>query len=660
MPTNHLIDETSPYLRQHAHNPVNWYSWTEEAFDLAKAEDKAVFLSIGYATCHWCHVMAHESFEDHEVADLLNKNFICIKVDREERTDLDAIYMNFVQSISGQRGWPMSVWLTPDKKPFFGGTYFPKETRYGRIGMLELLPRLADLWKKQRDEILRSADAICADLRSVPAQNSEQKISDQVFEIAYQHLSKRFDADNGGFGEKPKFPSPHNLLFLLSCREEGKDSMDMVSQTLTKMRLGGIYDQIGFGFHRYSTDQTWLVPHFEKMLYDQALLIMAYSEAYRHRPDPLFADTVEEIVTYLKRDLKSPEGAFYSAEDADSEGQEGKFYIWSESEIEECLGAEATIAKQVFQTRADGNYLDEVTHQKTGRNILHMKEMPKIASFESLRLDLLRSRSGRIRPLRDEKILTDWNGLVIAALARAGIALNRKDYIELGEGVLQFFLDHTDRKPEKLFHSFCEGKKQKEIFLDDCVGLAFGALSLYEAVFLDEYLHYARELIDFVLKHFHDPEMGGFFLMADFAEKLIARPQELYDGATPSGNSIALYVLLKLWVITGEKRYCEIFNACLNHFAAQINHCPSAYTFALLSARLAKRKLYSIKIEGAEALDWCQALRCLTLSKQVITSCQPDRSKMTQALVCEVGAMCLVPFTRLEDLSEFLQQEAHN
>ena len=431
---NGLINEKSPYLLQHATNPVDWHPWGDEAFEKARKEDKPIFLSIGYSTCHWCHVMERESFEDEEAAALLNDAFVSIKVDREERPDIDGIYMAVCQMLSGRGGWPLTILMTPDRKPFFAATYIPKTGRFGRPGLMELIPQVKILWETKKAEIVGSADQIVARLMEVSSVESGEALGEQVLRSGYENLAQQFDGRHGGFGSAPKFPTPHNFLFLLryARRTGGGHALEMVEKTLQAMRLGGIYDHVGFGFHRYSTDPMWLVPHFEKMLYDQAMLAMAYTEAYQLTHNEEYARTAQEIFTYVLRDMTSEQGGFFSAEDADSEGEEGKFYLWSESEMEQLLGKEdARLMATIFNTQPAGNFVDEASGHRGGGNILHLTQplgelAPTLgltpdelaARAEAARKTLFKAREARVHPSKDDKVLTDWNGLMIAAMAR--------------------------------------------------------------------------------------------------------------------------------------------------------------------------------------------------------------------------------------------------
>jgi len=454
---NHLANEKSPYLLQHADNPVDWYPWGEEAFTKAKEEDKPIFLSIGYSTCHWCHVMEEESFEDTAVANLMNDAFVCIKVDREERPDIDNIYMTVCQLLTGGGGWPLTIIMTPDKKPFFAGTYFPKESRFGRQGLMELIPQLKDAWKNQRDKILKSAGEVTQLLESYTGDAAGTELDESTLNLTYNQLLERYDKQFGGFGTAPKFPTPHHLLYLLRYwkRTGNEKALEMVENTLRSMRRGGIYDQVGFGFHRYSTDFQWHLPHFEKMLYDQALLAIAYTEGYQATGKREYRNTAEEIFTYVLRDMTSPKGGFYSAEDADSEGEEGKFYLWSDAELRNVLGAkDADRFIKIFNVEATGNFVDQSMGDKTGTNILYLKKttgeisaelkipLEKVEIFiNSSREKLFKHREKRIHPYKDDKILTDWNGLMISALAKGSQVFNEPRYEIAARNAVDFILN---------------------------------------------------------------------------------------------------------------------------------------------------------------------------------------------------------------------------
>ncbi|WP_461831272.1 thioredoxin domain-containing protein [Aquifex sp.] len=599
---NRLIKEKSPYLRQHAYNPVDWYPWSDEAFEKAKKENKPIFLSIGYSTCHWCHVMEKESFEDEEMAEILNKYFVPIKVDREERPDIDAFYMSVCQAMTGSGGWPLTIIMTPDKEPFFAGTYFPKESFFGRPGLKDILLKIKELWEKDREKLLNTAKHLVKALEEASKEKAEAQLGEDVLHRAFSELFSSYDEHFGGFGNAPKFPIPHNLMFLgrYYYRYKREQALRMIDKTLTAMRMGGIWDHVGFGFHRYSTDKEWLLPHFEKMLYDQALLLIAYTEGYQLLGKELFRRTSEEIVEFLKRDMLSPEGAFYSAWDADSEGEEGKFYTWSIDELREVLTPEELeFTIKVFNLQKEGNYLEEATKRKTGRNILYVgREYEEVAkelgmdkeSFEKklkdVREKLLKAREKRVKPLRDEKILTDWNGLAIAGLSFSGRALGKEEWIELAKGCADFILERMVDEKGLLLHRYMEGETKYYGFLEDYAYLIWGLLELYEATLESNYLEKALELQKVQIKHFWDEENGGFFQTPDFFTDVPVRKKEVYDGATPSGNSVSAYNLIRLGRLIGKKELEEYGYKTLNAFSWEIANFPSAHTFSLIALDL--------------------------------------------------------------------------
>lgn len=617
---NRLCKEKSPYLLQHACNPVDWYPWGEEAFEAARREDKPIFLSVGYSTCHWCHVMAHESFEDPNVARLLNQSFICIKVDREERPDIDQIYMAAAIAVSGRGGWPLTVMMTPDKKPFFAATYIPKKGHMGLTGLMELIAQVKEMWDNDRESLLSSANIIVDHLKGRQSgkgadgqkESHKDTLSGSPFDSSllswgYSALSSIYDPENGGFGTAPKFPTPHHILFLLRCWKRTKNilPLEMAKTTLQGMRMGGIYDHVGFGFHRYSTDPEWFVPHFEKMLYDQALLAMAYAEAYQATGEEEYARTVREILEYILRNMTSPEGGFYSAEDADSEGEEGKFYTWTAVELKESLGEEDfRLLIRLFDVYESGNY-------EGGRNILRQRssfsdaasvlkipeeELYHRSSDMISRLYLARER--RVHPLKDDKILTDWNGLMIAALARAAGALQDPDLAMAASRAADFLLE-VMRTPEgRLMHRYRQGA-DIQANLDDYAFLIWGLIELYEATFDVKYLKAAVHLNEIMDKHFWDGEAGGFFFTADDGEELLVRKKEYYDGALPSGNSIALLNLLRLLHLTGdtslEEKAALLARSALPAVSAQ----PLGYTMLLCALDYALGPTYEVALAGS-------------------------------------------------------------
>lgn len=627
---NRLVFEKSPYLLQHAANPVDWHPWGEEAFQKAKDADKPVFLSIGYSTCHWCHVMEHESFEDPQLAALLNEVFIPIKVDREERPDIDQIYMSVCQALTGAGGWPLTIILTPEKAPFFAGTYFPKESRFQRIGLMELIPNLSELWKKKRGELLESAEKIVNYLKqnSSPAAGELNK---PILDKAYQQLSDRFDGVQGGFGSAPKFPSAHNLIFLLRYwhRTGENHALEMVETTLKKMRLGGIFDQIGFGFHRYSTDPYWLVPHFEKMLYDQAMLVMAYVEAFQATGKEEYAQTAREILTYVLRDMTSPEGGFYSAEDADSEGEEGLFYLWTPEEFRESLGDEGSkLFINFFNLEEGGNFFDESTKSKTGRSILYLKKNlaelreeinlteDELGDFwEKTRQMLYVIREKRIHPLKDDKILTDWNGLMIAAFAKAAAVLGEPQYALAAKNAADFIWDKLRDKEGRLLKRYRDEDAGLPAHLDDYAFLVWGLLELYEAEFDPEYLQRAINLNALMLKEFWDPQNGGLFFTAEGQTDLIIRSKEIYDGAIPSGNSVAAFNLLRIGRMTSNPDLEDKARWIGRAFSNQVSSVPMGHTQLLSAMLFAFGPAYEVVITGEEeAADTIAMLEVLNLN----------------------------------------------
>ena len=582
---NRLSDEQSPYLLQHANNPVDWYPWGEEAFKKAKELDRPIFLSIGYSTCHWCHVMEHESFEDDSVAKLLNEGFISIKVDREELPEIDHVYMTVCQAMTGGGGWPLTIVMTPAKEPFFAGTYFPKDKRGGRSGLFQILPMITDAWTSKRQDIMTSVGQVKNYLDQLNSKPAGNDFSTELINGAYDQFRNGFDEEYGGFFNAPKFPSPHNLIFLMRYHHsfDNKIALEMATKTLKQMRLGGIYDHIGFGFHRYSTDRHWLVPHFEKMLYDQAMIAMAYTEAYHITGEDIFAQTANEIFTYVLRDMTASEGGFFSAEDADSEGEEGKFYIWTEQEIKDVLGENyGKEFNDIFSITTPGNYKDESSGKQTRLNIPHLKNYNSNGNsdLDSAREKLFNIREKRIHPLKDDKILTDWNGLMIAALAKAAIVLNEPGYLDAAEKAAKFVLDSIS-KGERLLKRYRNGVAALDAHLDDYAFMAWGLLELYEATFLTKYLSQALDLMNIMVEDFWDDKNGGFFLGSDQSEKLIVRSKTAYDGAIPSGNSVAVMNMVKLTRITGDTKWAELAEKTLRVFSEDVNRAPTGYTLML-------------------------------------------------------------------------------
>lgn len=620
---NRLVFEKSPYLLQHAANPVDWYPWGDAAFAKAIAENKPVFLSIGYATCHWCHVMEHESFEDSEVAHYLNQHYVAVKVDREERPDIDSIYMAACQAATGSGGWPLTAVLNHDRKPFFVGTYFPKLGRFGRPGMMDLLPQIAQLWTQQRADLEQSADRLTEHLTQIariqPGAVPERSVVDQ----AYQQLLDRFDEEHGGFGDAPKFPTPHNLLFLLryGTASENSKAIEMVSKTLSAMRAGGVYDHIGFGIHRYSTDRIWLLPHFEKMLYDQALVTLAFLEAYQVTGNPEFAETAREILTYVMRDMTATEGGYYSAEDADSEGVEGKFNVWTPAEVIAVLGqSDGAWFNTTFHITEGGNFAEQSTGHKTGDSIPHLQttwdELAKtnqttVAKLQQrvqqLREKLFAHREKRIHPLKDDKVLTDWNGLMIAAMARAGAVLGDASYTESARTAADFLWTKL-RRDARLLKRYRLGEAGLTAHLEDYAFVIWGLIELHQSTFDVESLRRALELTEIVEQEFKDTEHGGYFQTSSQSEKLIVRQKEIYDGAIPSGNSVMAHNLLRLAHLTANTEFSDSAASIFKAFSNQVTRYPSGHSFLMMALEMATGTSREIVIVGAADHQATQAL----------------------------------------------------
>lgn len=604
--SNRLKNEKSPYLLQHANNPVSWYPWGDDAFDKAKAEDKPIFLSIGYSTCHWCHVMERESFEDHEVAEALNKQYVSIKVDREERPDIDHIYMTACQAMTGSGGWPLTVIMTPDKKPFFTGTYFPKQSKWGRPGLMDILEQVGDAWQKERDKIIRAGESVVEAIKP-QFSSSRGELSGETLDKAYGLFARSFDQEYGGFGSAPKFPTPHNLSFLLRHwkRTGEKKALEMVEKTLHSMYQGGIYDHVGFGFSRYSTDREWLVPHFEKMLYDNALLALAYLETYQASGKEFFAGVARDIFTYILRDMTSPEGGFYSAEDADSEGEEGRFYVWQPDEIMEVLGKDdGKLFCRLYNITPGGNFegnsIPNLIYNSVEKLAVEMnvnKEELK-RRVETARKKLFLHRERRVHPYKDDKVLTAWNGLMIAALARGAAVLRDASYREAAEKAVAFIWKELRREDGRLLARYRDGEAAYPAYLDDYAFLAWGLMELYEATFKPEYLRRALLLTRQMHGLFGDEENGGYFMYGTDAEELIARPKEVYDGAIPSGNSVAALNLLRLSRLTGDQEIEEMAKKQIDSFAGDVDDYPKGYAHFLMALQFALGPTKEIVLTG--------------------------------------------------------------
>ena len=582
---NRLIHESSPYLRQHANNPVDWYPWGGEALECAVREDKPILLSVGYSACHWCHVMERESFEDPGIAALMNEHFVSIKVDREERPDIDSIYMGAVQAMTGQGGWPMTVFLTPDGKPFYGGTYFPPEERGGLPSFPRVLTTMADVYRNRRGDVVNTTNQLIAHMRQMTrSAPGIEPLTDDIMVEAARELRKQFDDKYGGFGLQPKFPQPMTLEFLLRqyLRTEDPSALEMVELTLDQMARGGIYDQLGGGFHRYSTDTYWLVPHFEKMLYDNALLARLYLHAYQITGSPMYRRIVEETLDYVVREMTSPEGGFYSAQDADSEGEEGKFFVWRPEEIVEVLGADdGKLVNDYYGVTIHGNF--------EGRSIFHVPTpLPDFARSVGIDVDaleerlreartkLMERRSSRIPLERDDKVLTSWNGLMLAAFAEAAVVLDRDDYREVAEANGAFLLDQLVDESGRLLRTYKDGRAKLYGYLEDYAFLIDGLLLLHEATFGERWLEAAMELGRSMVDLFWDETSQQFYDTGSDHEELVIRPRDLTDNAAPAGSSMAVSVLLRLAVLTGDSAYNARAATSLRSARAVMQRFPTA------------------------------------------------------------------------------------
>ncbi len=576
---NRLATEVSPYLRQHAHNPVDWYPWGDEAIATARREDKPILLSIGYSACHWCHVMAHESFDDPRTARLMNERFVNVKVDREERPDLDQVYQITVQLMGRSGGWPLTVFLTPELRPFFAGTYFPPVDRYGMPGFRKVLASVADTYRNRREDVERSASEITDAIAEITeARGEPEDPPPDLLEQAAARMTPRFDEAHGGFGERPKFPNTMALDVMLRAwwRHGGGASLERVHQALGAMREGGIWDHLGGGFHRYSTDERWLVPHFEKMLYDNALLARLYLDAWRATGEERWAETVRELTRYLTREMRAEEGGFYSAQDADSEGEEGRFFVWTPEQLEEVLAPdEARAASLYFGVAPGGNFED------TGATVLHVSrpasavaremgvgEEEVLSLLASARAKLFAARAERARPFRDEKVIAGWNGLAIGAMAEAGAALGEPDLVRLAHESLGFVRRELWRDG-RLLRIYKDGQARIDAFLEDHGALACAAVDVYEATMDDAALDFARALVEVTIERFWDGARGGFYFAPDGAPDLIVRAKDAFDNAVPSGASSTTHALLRLHALGGEERYLEHAEATIRSLAGQ-------------------------------------------------------------------------------------------
>lgn len=680
-PTNRLAQESSPYLLQHAHNPVDWYPWGEEALAAAKAQDKPIFLSIGYSACHWCHVMERESFEQEAVAGLMNSLFINIKVDREERPDLDAIYMDAVQAMTGQGGWPMSVFLTPDGQPFYGGTYYPPEPRYGMPSFVQVLHSVADAYAKRRDQVLGQAGRLTQALQRMGQLSADDgDLGTELLDEAVEKLRQYFDEYHGGFGSQPKFPQPMTLDFILGqyLRSHSLDVLFMAELTLDKMAQGGLYDQVGGGFHRYSVDTIWLTPHFEKMLYDNAQLLRAYLHGWQVTKENRYRVIVEETLDYVLREMTSPEGGFYSTQDADSEGEEGKFFVWTPAEVEAVLGPElAKLFNAAYGVTAVGNF--------EGKNIPHVTQsVPELArrfqmtepdveaELTAARHQLFLERKKRVHPGRDEKILAEWNGLMIHAMAECGVALGRADALAAARTAAEFVLTHMSQEDGRLLRSYKDGQARFNAYLEDYASLVRALLALYEATFDLRWLGEATRLAKLMTAQFLDPENGGFFQTGADHERLVVRRKDLIDNAVPSGNSLAAESLIRLSVLTGNLEHRHEAGRILRLMREQMGAQPNGFgrMLSALDAYLAPSQEVAIvgSPQAADTQALLQVVRQNYLPNTVLALKHPDEESplpllesrslvngSPAAYVCENYA-CRLPVTTPAALAQMLAQ----
>ncbi len=683
---NHLIAETSPYLLQHADNPVDWWPWGDEAFETARAQGKPVFLSVGYSACHWCHVMAHESFEDEATAALLNRDFVAVKVDREERPDIDAIYMKAVQALTDHGGWPMSVFLTPDGEPFFGGTYFPDKPRHGMPSFSQVLVQISELWEARRDDLIGVGKQLSTALVQAggPITDASRATLDpSVLEVAMRGLTRAFDRTHGGWGGAPKFPQPAIIEFVLRRYLATGDAslLEMVTSTLDAMARGGVYDQLGGGFHRYSVDEVWLVPHFEKMLYDNAQLARLYLHAWQVTATPLYRQIAEETLDYLAREMLDASGGFYSAQDADSEGEEGRFFVWTPSEMVDALRessgdphGDASLFVAAYGVTDRGNF--------EGKNILFVAKSPEqvaldagrpIADVEAriraAREALLAARAARVHPGTDDKVLTGWNGLALAAFAEASWAFGRKDYLRIAKANAKFTLSQMRDSDGRLLRTWKDGHAKLNGYLEDYAHYAEGLLALYQATFDPAWFDAAVGLGDVILEHFSDPE-GGFFDTSDDHEELLFRPKEIQDGAIPSGGSMAAMVLVKLGEYTGEVRYySDAGEAALTAVREEMSQMPLAFANWLSALDLLLSPPSELAIVGADTRAMLAAVRATYRPSLQVAVRAPDEAssialldgrdaigESATAYLCRNFA-CERPVTTAEKLAALLDSD---
>lgn len=686
---NHLKNEKSPYLQQHATNPVDWYPWSDEAFEKARKERKPIFLSIGYSTCHWCHVMARESFQNPQIGELMNEVFVNIKVDREERPDIDNIYMTACQLMTGRGGWPLTIIMNWKKEPFFAGTYFPPLSHIGGIGLKDLILNIRDLWREKPEDIIETSEKVKKALEKSIKIKAGSELNSSILDKTYHQLKNNFDPEYGGFGDFQKFPTPHHLLFLLRYWKVNKDkkSLEMVEKTLQALCQGGIYDHLGYGFHRYSVDREWKVPHFEKMLYDQALLLITFLEAYQVTKKKKYRQIAEEIIEYVSRDLTSPEGGFYSAEDADSEGEEGKFYLWTLQEIQEILEEEESkIISTIYNLTPEGNFQEEATGIKTGKNVLYKKNnltyyADKLGyeknllreKIKKIKQKLFQSREKRIHPHKDDKILTNWNGLMIAGLSRASRVLEEKKYEKMAIKAVKFIIENLYPNGN-LKHRYREGDTDINGQLEDYSFFTWGLLELYQTTFNPYYLDLSLELTQKLIEKFWDQNQGGFYQTSLDEEAILVRKKDSMDSALASGNSVAYMNLLQLSLLTGKRDLREKAIELERAFSNPVETLPSGHTHFLLGTFFKLGPAQEIVIVGEKDKDDTkEMIRTLQTNyypnlllifksetdpqgiESIIDYVEPKTSlegKAT-AYLCEEGS-CKIPTNNIQELLRLL------
>jgi uncharacterized protein len=683
--SNRLIHEKSPYLLQHADDPIDWYPWGSEALEKAQKEDKPIFLSIGYSACHLCHLMQKESFEDSQIAARMNETFVSILVDREERPDIDRVYMNAYRLSAGAGGWPLNIIMTSDQQPFYMATYIPRSDDSANTGMLTLILRINQIWQQKRDAAIRAAATITAMLRE-EVKSNDQEPEQKLLHSAFEELKERFDAKHGGFHPAPKYPSTHELLFLLRYwkRTSNNTALEMVEKTLLHMRRGAIYDHVGFGFHRYCEDEAWRVPHFEKMLYDQAMHVLAYTEAYEATRKIEYRKTVSEVLSYVEREMTDPNGGFYSSEDADTEGEAGKFYLWTAKDVRAAVGEDANWIQRLYNVDENGNF----PGQMDGKNILYLNDShDAIANALNLRIvklehrlerarkKLFEFRSKKTHPLKDNKILTDWNGLMIAAFAKAAQVFNEPNYEKMARRAAEFVLSNLRRPDGTLFHRYREGHTGVPAYVDDYAFFIFGLIELYQTTFEVRYLQMAVELNQQLIDGYWDKKNGGFYFISERNDTLLVRPKEIYDGSIPSGNSIAMWNLLRLGRITGDRELEKKARQIAQTFYKTVEDAPSGYCQFAVALDFLLGPTYEVVIAGnsgsPDTKAMINALRSVFIPRTVVLmrpaeedvpeivkaapfiKYQSARRGKATAYVCQ-NTVCLAPTTDINQMLRML------